>query len=100
MYSKSTTNPLFPGTLPVPSSGATVWENLPGHIDNKGFEVGLTGMIVQNKDWHWSLQALVSYNKNKYIAPSLGSNPLFLTGNIAGNGVSATYVERSPTTSP
>jgi TonB-dependent starch-binding outer membrane protein SusC len=93
VYSKSTTNPLFPGTLPVPSSGATVWQNLPGHIDNKGFEIGLTGMIVQNKDWHWSLQALVSYNKNKYIAPSLGSNPLFLSGNIAGNGVSATYVE-------
>ncbi len=93
VYSKSTTNPLFPGTLPVPSSGATVWQNLPGHIDNKGFEIGLTGVIVQNKDWRWSLQAQVSYNKNKYIAPALGSNPLFLTGNIAGNGVSATYVE-------
>lgn len=93
LYSKSTTNPLFPGTLPVPSSGATVWQNLPGHIDNKGFEIGLTGMIVQNKDWHWSLQALVSYNKNKYIAPALGSSPLFLTGQISGNGVSATYAE-------
>jgi TonB-linked SusC/RagA family outer membrane protein len=93
VYSKSTTNPLFPGTLPVPSSGATIWQNLPGKITNKGFEIGLNGVIVQNRDFHWNLSVLLSYNKNKYIAPSLGASPLFLTGNISGNGVSATYVE-------
>jgi TonB-linked SusC/RagA family outer membrane protein len=93
VYSKSTTNPLFPGTEPEPSPGATIWQNLPGHIDNKGFEVGLNGRIVQTRDFYWSLAVNVSYNRNKYIAPALGSNPLFLTGNISGNGVSATYVE-------
>lgn len=93
VYSKATTNPLFPGTLPVPSSGATIWQNLPGKITNKGVEVGVTGRIIQQPDFHWNLQVQVAFNKNKYIAPSLGSNPLFLTGNIAGNGVSATYVE-------
>jgi iron complex outermembrane receptor protein len=93
LYNKSTTNPLFPGTLPVPSSGATIWQNLPGKINNKGFEIGLNGRIIQTRDFHWNLIVNFSYNKNKYIAPALGSDPLFLTGNIAGNGVSATYVQ-------
>jgi TonB-linked SusC/RagA family outer membrane protein len=92
-YNKATTNALFPGTLPVPSSGATIWQNLPGKITNKGFELGLTGKIIQERDFHWSLQVLLSYNKNKYIAPVLGASPLFLTGQISGNGVSATYAE-------
>jgi TonB-linked SusC/RagA family outer membrane protein len=92
-YSKTTTNPLFPGTLPVPSSGATIWQNLPGKITNKGFEIGLFGRIIQTRDFHWNLAVNLSYNRNKYIAPSLGASPLFLSGSISGNGVSATYVQ-------
>jgi len=97
-YLKKTTGPIFPGTLiePLPSGGATTafqWLNLPGYVTNKGIELGLAGRIVENRDWHWTVYLNIGYNKNLYHQPNLGKSPLFLTGNIAGNGVSATYVE-------
>jgi len=97
-YMKKTTGPIFPGTLiqPLPSGGAAnafQWQNLPGYITNNGVEVGLAGRIIENKDWHWTVYLNVAYNKNLYHQANLGKSPLFLTGNIAGNGVSATYVE-------
>jgi len=94
-YSKTTTGPIFPSTLVEPSAGAgsVQWINLPAKVTNKGVELSLAGRIVENKDWHWTVYVNLAYNKNKYIQPGLGLSPLFLTGNIAGNGVSATYVE-------
>jgi TonB-linked SusC/RagA family outer membrane protein len=95
-YMKKTTGPLFPGTLvePLPGGAGTVqWQNLPGYVTNNGLELGLAGRIIENKDWHWTVYLNVGYNKNLYHQANLGKSPLFLTGNIAGNGVSATYVE-------
>jgi len=95
-YSKKTTNPIFPGTLiePLPSGGTAVqWQNLVGDVTNKGLELGLAGRIIDNKDWRWTVYVNLAYNKNEYHQSNLGLSPLFLTGNIAGNGVSATYVE-------
>jgi TonB-linked SusC/RagA family outer membrane protein len=93
LYSKTTTGPLFPGTLYSPGAGGIKWENLPGKVTNKGFEIGLLGRIIQTNDFHWNVTVNVAYNRNKFLSPSLGASPLFLTGNIAGNGVSATYVQ-------
>lgn len=95
-YSKKTTNPIFPGTLVVPGAGgagAFQWENLDGYVTNRGGEISLNGVIVQNTDWRWTVGVNLGYNRNKYHQPALGLSPLFLTGNIAGNGVSSTYVE-------
>jgi|GEM_PF-931309 len=95
-YSKKTTNPIFPGTLiePLPGGATAVqWQNLQGYVTNKGLELGLAGRIIDNQDWHWTLYVNLAYNKNLYTQTNLGYSPLFLTGNIAGNGVSATYVE-------
>ncbi|HET6255473.1 MAG TPA: SusC/RagA family TonB-linked outer membrane protein [Puia sp.] len=95
-YIKKTTNPIFPGTLvePLPGGAAAVqWQNLLGYVTNKGLEVGLAGRIIENKDWHWTVYVNLGYNKNLYHQANLGKSPLFLTGNIAGNGVSATFVE-------
>jgi TonB-linked SusC/RagA family outer membrane protein len=94
-YLKKTTGPIFPGTLVEPSAGANSvqWVNLPGYVTNKGLELALNGVIVANNDWRWSVGVNLGFNKNKYHQPALGLSPLFLTGNIAGNGVSATYVE-------
>jgi iron complex outermembrane receptor protein len=97
-FLKKTTGPIFPGTLiePLPSGGATTafqWQNLPGDVTNKGLELGVAGRIVENKDWHWTVYVNIAYNKNLYHQSNLGKSPLFLTGNVAGNGVSATYVE-------
>jgi iron complex outermembrane receptor protein len=93
VFSKKTTNPLFPGTLSVPSQGATIWQNLPGYITNKGFEFSLTVAIIRGKDFSWNINGNVEYVKNKFIYPALGSSPLFLTGGVNGQGVSSAFAQ-------
>ena len=90
-FSKKTTNPLFPGTLPVPSSGATIWENLPAYITNKGFEISIGTTIVHSKDFTWNLNVNGEYVKNNFVYPALGKSPLFLTGSVNGQGVSSAF---------
>ena len=92
-FSKKTTDPLFLGTLPTPSSGASIWSNLPGYITNKGFEVSLGALIVDTKDFTWNLRVNMEYVRNKFVYPASGNSPLFLTGAINGQGVSNTFSE-------
>lgn len=55
-----------------PSTGFdTVWIN-DGTIENKGFELSLTGRIVDTKDWTLSATGILSVNRNKVI--SLGES--------------------------
>ncbi len=93
VFSKKTTNPLFPGTLSVPSAGGTIWQNLPGYITNKGFEVSIGTVIVSNKDFTWNFNVNMEYVKNKFVYAALGSSPLFLTGGVNGQGVSSAFAE-------
>lgn len=90
-FSKKTTNPLFLGTLPQPSSGANIYQNLNGYITNKGFEVNLGVNIIQGTNLSWDIRLNAEYVKNKFVYPPSGSSPLFLTGGIYGQGVSNTF---------
>jgi len=92
-FLKKTTNPIFPGTLSVPSFAGNYWQNLPGDITNKGFEISLTAIIIQNENFTWSMNGNMEYVRNKFNYPSLGESPLFLTGQINGQGVSSAYAE-------
>ena len=92
-FSKKTTNPLFPGTLSIPSAGATIWQNLPGYITNKGLEFSVSVAIIRNKDLTWNVNGNVEYVKNKFIYPALGTSPLYLTGSVNGQGVSSAFAQ-------
>ena len=64
-YNKKTIDML----MQVPESYANkgfgyYWSNVGGMI-NRGVELSLAGTVVQTKDFQWSLNANVSYNKNK-----------------------------------
>ncbi|HXD77576.1 MAG TPA: SusC/RagA family TonB-linked outer membrane protein [Puia sp.] len=93
VFSKKTTNPLFPGTLSVPSQGATIWQNLPGYITNKGFEFSINIAAVRTKDFSWNIGGNVEFVKNKFIYPALGGSPLYLTGGVDGQGVSSAFAQ-------
>ena len=72
-YIKNTTDLL--GNLPVsPFSGyQNVVGNL-GSIQNKGFEIGLNSINVVGKNFFWSTNFTLGYNKNKVIRiESLGT---------------------------
>lgn len=38
-----------------------------GSLQNKGFEVLLTGTPVKNKDWNWDITAIYNHNRNKAV---------------------------------
>jgi iron complex outermembrane receptor protein len=92
-YNKNTTNILFQTTVIQPGPVATLWENLPGHLINKGFELSLGADIVRKADFDWTITFNIAHNDNKlteFYAPGT-KNPLAIqTGQINGQGVSGT----------
>lgn len=66
-----------------------------GSLENKGFEILLTGTPVKNKDWSWDITAIYNHNRNKIVkvgqAASLSTNagaPIWL---IEGQPVGIFY---------
>lgn len=67
LYNKRTTDML----MQVPQSYAYkgygyYWDNI-GVMVNRGAEINLSGTVIAAKDFMWSLNANVSYNKNKIV---------------------------------
>jgi iron complex outermembrane receptor protein len=92
-YNKNTTNLLFQTTVIQPGPVATLWENLPGHLTNKGFEFSIGGDIVRTEKLNWSLTFNVAHNDNKltqFYAPGTDNVLAINTGQINGQGVSGT----------
>ena len=44
----------------------SVYQNI-GTISNRGFEIALSGEIIKNKDWNWTVSADATTLKNKVI---------------------------------
>lgn len=65
-YNKKTTNMLMEVPEPYSSSNGFGfrWDNVGGMV-NRGAELNLTGTVVASRNFTWSLNANVSYNKNK-----------------------------------
>ena len=94
-YHKKTTDPLFNGQVsaPSPGTGSLVWQNLPGNITNKGYEISLGSPIINTKNVKWNLNVNASHNSNQFNYPAIGTAPLYLTGSITGQGTSNTFVQ-------
>ncbi len=92
-FFKKTTNPLFPGTYPTPAPAGILWQNLPGYVSNKGGELSLNGIIIQKKDFTWTVGGTLEYVRNKFVYPAAGTAPIVLTGQLNGKGTSATWVQ-------
>lgn len=48
------------------------WDNV-GDMTNRGVEVSLAADVIQHKDFVWSVNANVSYNRNKMTSSTAGS---------------------------
>ena len=74
-YDKKSNDMLMPLQLPsymgtmgnVSSALAAPWGNY-GYIDNTGFELTLSAHPVAGKDFHWSSEGQISFNRNKLVA--------------------------------
>ena len=68
-YIKTTDDLLIDQTIP-PSIGETAVKSNLGKQRNKGYEFDIAAVLVQNKDWRFSLKLNGAHNKNKILAIS------------------------------
>lgn len=92
-FNKKTTDLLFPQTPQYPASpdASITWINLPGEVINKGIELNLNGVIVENDNFRWDLGANATFVSNK--VRNLGENEIIRTGSLSGQGLSDVTVQ-------
>jgi iron complex outermembrane receptor protein len=90
-FNKQTVDLLFNAEAAMPGpSGARRWTNLDANVTNKGFEVGLNGMLVKTDDITFSIGGNVSFIQNMLNDFS----GVVETGMLHGQGISATPSQR------
>ncbi|GAA4793276.1 TonB-dependent receptor [Olivibacter ginsenosidimutans] len=91
-FYKKTTDLLFPQSPypPAAPDAPVTWLNLPGKVINKGLELNLNGVIVENDNFRWDLGANATFINNK--VQDFGPN-IIRTGSLSGQGLSDVTVE-------
>lgn len=85
LFSKTTRDVLLQVYSIAPAPTTQVWSNVPDmRIENKGIEVGLNGVIIDNKDWRWNVG--VNYSAIKNMVKNLPMSSI-TTGNPSGPGI-------------
>tara|TARA_R110000868_G_scaffold21163_1_gene88243 strand:- start:895 stop:3870 length:2976 start_codon:yes stop_codon:yes gene_type:complete len=75
-YIKNTKDLLL--TKPVPRFTGRVDQVInAGEVENKGFDLTLSGRIIQNEDFSWEMSANISSNKNEVISLIGGETEIF-----------------------
>jgi iron complex outermembrane receptor protein len=90
-FNKRTTNLLYPSvaTQPAPTGAPPTWKNLPGNIDNTGFEISVNAGLVQKSNFTWDLNVNAAFLKNEVTDLS---SPIS-TGFLNGQGVTNTLIQ-------
>ena len=90
-FTRTTVDALFQQApvLPGPPSG-TFWINLPGEINNSGFEFALNFGVIRNERVNWNIGGNAAFLKNEIS----GLPGAYETGGIHGQGVSGATVQR------
>ena len=90
-FNKRTTDLLFPSFPAQPAApGAPIkWINLPGNIDNKGFEFSANATVINQADMSWDLNVNTTFLTNKVSGLSTG----IPTGDLDGQGITGTQVQ-------
>lgn len=65
-YYKKTKDALLRETSSDIIGGMSYWVN-EGEVENKGFDLTLTGRIIQTRDWQWTSTFSFSHNKNEVV---------------------------------
>lgn len=87
-FNKSQKDLLFYQDVAQPATANKIWTNLPGSVENKGFELGLNFQAVQGQKFGWDIAYNMTIIKN--VIKNFGSRNV-ITGNIDGQGLSGAY---------
>ncbi|MFY0653043.1 MAG: TonB-dependent receptor [Cyclobacteriaceae bacterium] len=83
-FKKSTTDLLLDAALPGYAGGGSTLKNI-GEVQNTGFEIGLTSIIIDNEDFKWSSNLNLSFLSNEVVAID-ERDEIFQDGNV-GTGL-------------
>lgn len=88
-FIKETTNQFVAISTKAPSPTSTAWTNLGGSVVNKGLDVSLGGIVIDNDDFQWTLDGNISF-----INSEIKDMPfsLLTTGSVSGTGLSGAQV--------
>lgn len=89
-YQRNTKDLLFLVVSAQPAPTPFTWQNLDTDIQNRGVEIGLTGSIIDGKDFGWEAIANVAFNKN--LVKNLAG--VYDTGEINGQGLTGAFAQR------
>ncbi|SFE83520.1 TonB-dependent receptor [Thermophagus xiamenensis] len=91
VFHKRTKDVLLEIPAKAPAATQTQWQNVPDmEIVNKGFEIGLDGILVNSSDFSWNLG--LNFSKVNNEVKDLPVK-LIETGNASGQGLSGTRVQ-------
>lgn len=90
LYSKTSSDLLMSRQLSYEAGGATVTDNI-GEVRNKGVEINLTTINVQNKNWKWSTSFSFSHNKNEIVEVNGGTEDDIANGWFIGESINSIY---------
>ena len=91
-FNKETTNILFPREAadPVTPNSAVKWVNLPGVLNNKGFEITVNTNIIRKTDFTLDLSLNAAFLSNTLMEFGDLQIP---TGEVSGQGLSGAYAQ-------
>lgn len=99
-YTKKSTDLLYQVNLPleagVNSSGdpLTLTTNI-GSVRNTGIEAAITGVVIDTKDWNWTVSANISANKNKVLEINGTGDRVIQTSSTKSQVENSIFVGRS-----
>lgn len=75
-YRNRTTGVLAQSALPLVTGFPYLNENIPGTVQNQGFDFTLTTVDIKNQDFSWSTTILFTRDRNKLLSyPNLATSP-------------------------
>lgn len=96
-YKKNTTDLLMLVSFAQPAAQSFIYRNLDADVINRGVEVNLDYLLIDQADVSWNMNVNVSYNKNRvenYNGADLN------TGAIRGQGLTGAFAQRVANNQP
>ncbi len=93
LYNKKSTDLLYNVRLPYEVGAPQMYTNV-GSVRNKGVEISATGVIIQDKNWNWTVSANWAHNSNEVLQIN-GSSDALIDGETSslfvGSSVNNVY---------
>ncbi|SEW51021.1 SusC/RagA family TonB-linked outer membrane protein [Chitinophaga arvensicola] len=90
-YKRNTQDLLLQVEVPQSSGFTTVTQNK-GDMENKGLEIGISSRNIENKNFSWTTNFNISFNRNKVLALGTDNAPIYSGNSSEGNPTNVSMV--------